>query len=65
MQTTTAQLKEAYPQIIDRLDKLYGLGLNHPLSASEQAEIDELRYRALMIHTELAQRERYPAGQTA
>ena len=60
MQTTTPQLKEDYPQIIDRLDHLYSLGLQHTLSEAELAEIDELRQRALMIQTELAQRDLLP-----
>jgi len=61
MQTSTQQLSEAYPQIVDRLDALYSIGLQHTLNDAENAEIDELRQRALMIQTELAQRSRHSA----
>lgn len=65
MQTPTQQLREVYPEIIDRLDALYSHGLQHTFTAAEQAEIHELRQRAGMIHTELAQRERFTTSLTA
>lgn len=56
MITSTAQLREVYPQIIDRLDHLYSIGLNQALTDAEQAEIAELRQRARLIDAELSQR---------
>ena len=55
---TTEQLKEIYPAIISRLDELYSKGMYHLLTESEQAEVAELRHRALLIQIELGQRER-------
>jgi len=58
---TTSQLKEIYPEIIDRLDQIYSKGMYHTLTESEQAEAAELRHRALLIQIELGQRERLGA----
>jgi len=54
---TTQYLRESHCLILERLSALYSLALRFDLTPAEEAEADELRQRALLIHIELKQRE--------